>query len=170
MVGRVCFPIPWPCDPHWPSRGLKCACVIVLSLLPADITMRKKCSCCPSSGSPRRRQWSRDAPAKPQTHSLKQSCPNQSIVTGLQINWDFEIIIQQKLIDNAYHKLCVYLHVPLSLLSYTKPLEGWDGKIFILQIMKLKLKDVEQLVQNHTIKLEFEPNYWMYPLTCQISR
>lgn len=36
----------------------------------------------PSSLSPRRRQWSRDAPAKPQTYSLKQSC--QAIGMGLQ--------------------------------------------------------------------------------------
>lgn len=122
-------------------------------------------SCYPSSLSPRGRQWSRDAPAKLQTHSLKQSCPGQSIVMGLQ-NKCTEILrllyskSWLKTLTTSYawalmHTISVMPHITLW---------GRDGKIFILQIMKPKLGDIEQLVQNPTVKSEFKPSSLASPL------
>lgn len=71
--------------------------------------------------------------------------------------------MHQKMADTLTPSCARALLYPISVMLHT-PLWSRDGTVFILHVMRLKLVQVEQLVQNHTMETEFRPSSLTYPL------
>lgn len=129
-MGRLQFSLSylwiWSCGSYWPGSSFTCACTFDLALLCADITVRRK------------HPW---AAAPPPSAQEGDSAKAISLLSSK--SWLIHL-----------PQAVLWSSCALSLLCCTT-LWGRDDNIFFLQIMKLKLREVECLVQNHTVEPDF---------------